>query len=260
MSDQLELHDIQALAVLQSSLNRFQSDIEDALAQANAKIVRAQQWVAGVTQQRRHDLEAARRQVAECEYALHRCENSGCYDQFGRYWPPDCTGEQIALHRARQDEQACQDRLMKAYTWQSRIDAAASEFAGQSNQMEQVAGSETTRACAELAGLAQRYTEVHAGAASLAGALARPGAEGKHAYPYQKARKEFMLDSLSDPGIAKHIRGWMQQEYNRYGKSGYWHSPPGYDVGHKVPGIDQASNFRWEEAGMNRSRGGKFKR
>jgi hypothetical protein len=69
-----------------------------------------------------------------------------------------------------------------------------------------------------------------------------------------------MLASLSDPNVAKHIKGWIQQEVNRVGNSGYWRSPPGYDVGHKTTGIDQPDNFQWENSGMNRSKGAKFKR
>lgn len=84
--------------------------------------------------------------------------------------------------------------------------------------------------------------------------------EGVHGYRYQKARKEFMIRSLSDPSVGKHIKGWIAQEIRRSGKSGYWKSPPGYDVGHRTPGIDKASNLRWENSSMNRSRGAKHKR
>ncbi len=83
---------------------------------------------------------------------------------------------------------------------------------------------------------------------------------GKHAYPYQKARKEFMNNSLTDPKVGKDIKGWIKQEKNRVGKSGYWRSPPGFDVGHKQPGIDKAKNFQWENSSMNRRKGAKYKR
>jgi hypothetical protein len=84
--------------------------------------------------------------------------------------------------------------------------------------------------------------------------------EGTHGYPYQKARKEFMINSLSDPKVGKDIKGWIIQEKNRVGNSRYWRSPPGYDVGHKEPGIDKANNLHWEYSSMNRRKGAKYKR
>lgn len=81
-----------------------------------------------------------------------------------------------------------------------------------------------------------------------------------HGYEYQVARKEFMENSLSDFNTPSFIKGWIQQEMNQRGDGGYWRSPPGFDVGHRIPGLDDAGNFRWEEAAMNRSRGGMFGR
>jgi hypothetical protein len=69
-----------------------------------------------------------------------------------------------------------------------------------------------------------------------------------------------MLASLENAKVASHIRGWIQQEINRVGKSKYLKSPPGYDVGHRKRGIDVAENFQWESIDMNRSKGAKFKR
>jgi hypothetical protein len=84
--------------------------------------------------------------------------------------------------------------------------------------------------------------------------------EGTHGYPYQVARKKFMVRSMADHKTGKDIKGWIKQEANRVGKSGYWRSPPGYDVGHKKPGIDRPSNFQWELSSMNQRKGGKYKR
>lgn len=82
-----------------------------------------------------------------------------------------------------------------------------------------------------------------------------------HGSDYQRARKEFMRRSLDDSSmVADHIQGWIKQEIRSRGESGYWRSPPGYDVGHNKPGINDPDNFRWESSDMNRSRGGKYKR
>lgn len=84
--------------------------------------------------------------------------------------------------------------------------------------------------------------------------------EGQHSAAYKAARKEFMRRSLDDPDVASRIKDWIRQEMRTRGEGGYWRSPPGFDVGHLVAGIDDPENFRWENADMNRSRGGKYHR
>ena len=81
-----------------------------------------------------------------------------------------------------------------------------------------------------------------------------------HGSDYQRARKEFMRSSLDDPNVAGRIKGWVKNEMRDKGESGYWRSPPGFDVGHREPGINSPDNFRWENSDMNRSRGGKHHR
>ena len=88
-----------------------------------------------------------------------------------------------------------------------------------------------------------------------------PVSSNTHGSDYQRARKEFMRNSLNDSSmVAGHIQGWIKQEINSRGELGYWRSPPGYDVGHNTPGLNSPENFRWENSDMNRSRGGKYKR
>jgi hypothetical protein len=84
--------------------------------------------------------------------------------------------------------------------------------------------------------------------------------EGEHSTPYKRARKEFMRRSLNDPNVASRIKEWIRQEIATRGEDGYWRSPPGFDVGHIIPGLDAPENFRWENADMNRSRGAKSHR
>ena len=90
------------------------------------------------------------------------------------------------------------------------------------------------------------------------GLLSSIPTKSTHDNTYKTARKEFMRNSLDDPNVAAHIKGWVRQEIRSRGESGYWRSPPGYDVGHHVQGINSSDNFRWENSSMNRSRGGRF--
>lgn len=93
---------------------------------------------------------------------------------------------------------------------------------------------------------------------------------GKHGYVYQKARQQFLHSRVNDPNEPRHVRGWVQQELNRLnsrqsaleagarppGGSNRIRGVPGYDVGHRIPGIDLPDNFRLEHPSTNRARPG----
>lgn len=76
-----------------------------------------------------------------------------------------------------------------------------------------------------------------------------------HGSDFQSAKREFMENSINDWRTPGHISGWLKQEQREHG-SGYWHNPPGYDVGHSNPNSNDPSSFRWENSDMNRARGG----
>jgi len=116
--------------------------------------------------------------------------------------------------------------------------------------------------------------------------LKNPG--GGHGYQYQKERYKFLMALADDPKAPKDVRNWIKQEQRRIwntqklkasgkleqanknakkneGKKGrepktkvrtsvYIRTPPGYDVGHRVAGIDMASNFQLELSSMNRAK------
>jgi hypothetical protein len=88
-----------------------------------------------------------------------------------------------------------------------------------------------------------------------------------HGWAYQKARQEFLRGLLQDPNQPRFIKGWVRQEMRRLQQLAKGGSPgkrrtarlrgiPGFDVGHRRPGIHQARNFRLENASTNRARPG----
>jgi hypothetical protein len=97
---------------------------------------------------------------------------------------------------------------------------------------------------------------------------------GKHGYAYQKARQQFLRSRINDPNEPRHVRGWIQQELNRLdarqsalqaglrppGGGNRIRGVPGYDVGHRIPGIDLPDNFRLEDSSVNRARPGIVRR
>lgn len=169
MSDPLELYDIQALLALQAAFSRFGSDVQEGLASSSAQIRQTLEWLNHVINERKHQLEEARRRVDACEAALYRCANSGFMDAAGNYYLPNCSAEEWALQAARQREQFCQERLEKAYEWSGRVSAAVAQFEPQANALSQLASEQSAQAGMQLGILAQRYSEVHRGSSPILG-------------------------------------------------------------------------------------------
>jgi hypothetical protein len=88
-----------------------------------------------------------------------------------------------------------------------------------------------------------------------------------HGWPYQKARQAYLRGLLQDPNQPRFVKGWVRQELrrlqqlNRHRQKGKRRASrvrgvPGFDVGHRLPGIHNAANFRLEHAATNRARPG----
>ena len=73
---------------------------------------------------------------------------------------------------------------------------------------------------------------------------------------FQAGKAALKRNSINDPKVPSHIRGWLRNEQRTRGNNArLWRNPKGHDVGH-----DSQGNLRWESTDMNRSRGGKFKK
>ncbi len=74
---------------------------------------------------------------------------------------------------------------------------------------------------------------------------------------YRKARNRLKRDSINNPNLPRHIRGWLEQEkWHRGNNPSNWRNPPGYDTGHINP--NDNTQLRWETSHQNRSRGARF--
>lgn len=101
----------------------------------------------------------------------------------------------------------------------------------------------------------------------LARAGVREAESGGHGWQYQKARQEYLRRLLQDPNQPRFVKGWIVQELRRLEQLNRSRSKgkrratrlrgvPGYDVGHRLPGVHRAANFRLEHASTNRARPG----
>lgn len=218
--------------------------------QAKARVACCQKAVATAKQA----VSVAKEGVASAENAVNAAERSVEYTQAAERLA------HVAQEKAAMEMESAENMMTDVRAALSLTDEAALHLRT-ADQAEDTAQLYSTNGRKELAYREQLLRDLNRPPfdSGVQVKITKSG-EGTHGYPYQKARKEFMRTSLSDSDIAKHIKGWIQQEINRVGKSRYWRSPPGYDVGHKTAGIDQPENFHWENSGMNRSKGAKFKR
>ncbi len=76
---------------------------------------------------------------------------------------------------------------------------------------------------------------------------------GKHGKQYRKGREKFLGNLINDSKQPKWIRGMMKTKLLQ--NRSYMRGIPGYDVGHRFPGIDVPDNYRIEMVSMNRGRG-----
>lgn len=257
--------------------NRRETNAETAaVSRARSEVLHAKQIVAVAEQEvaeAREEVEKAKARVACCKKAVTLATDAvstaqGCISQATqainfaeRSLEFAYAAESLvknAHKEAKEELDAAESMMFETRAALEFTDSAATHLrnADRAEESAQVYAKNVT---SELGYRIQSLHELNR-PSLFSGAYGTYSTEGTHGYPYQKARKEFMYESLVDSNVAKHIKGWIRQEVNRVGNSGYWRSPPGYDVGHKVAGIDHAENLQWENSGMNRSKGAKFKR
>lgn len=250
-----KVQSVQALIDLKTSINYFGNEAQASLQCAEQEILSTEEWL---RQRLAHwKMEEHRRQNAllAAEKALASCKASGYRDEDGYYHAPDCTSYEFAVSQAVTQLQEAQAEINNIKQWTSKVNQATASYRAQAHRLSRIISSDIPNASAFLG---KKITELQSYLGAKSG-LRSSQSEETHGYPYQKARKAFMVTSLSDPNVGKNIKGWIKQELNRVGKSGYLRSPPGYDVGHKIPGIDLPDNFQWEHSNSNRSKGAKHK-
>lgn len=102
--------------------------------------------------------------------------------------------------------------------------------------------------------------------------MSLPEAEtSSHGWPYQKARQVYLRGLLQDPNQPRFVKGWVRQELRRLQqlnrfrpanrrRASRLRGVPGFDVGHRLPGLHTPANFRLENAATNRARPGLARR
>lgn len=225
--------EVYALSDLNSALHRLMASSDEALAQAEQAIEDENGRLQQIVRQREAEVGRCKR---EYEICLSMRDDGG-------YSLP-CTAEAEALA-------AAQAALAEACDCAKLFADQAQQFRDQAIKLQQSIRTTTEAARSYLAehieaGLA--YLEAHPNeVGSVSGA-------GTHGSRYQKARREWFrrgADGELWGTEGRQLQGWMRQEVHR---GGYYRSPPYYDTGHRLAGIDIPENFRWEDRDVNRLR------
>jgi hypothetical protein len=234
---QIYIRDLELLLNLQNGLSQFNYGVKDVLKMVDHDISTTQNRLVQRTDYWRSELRKR-------EDALDACRVTGS---------GDCSYEAQAVRQA-------QDALEKLKQLSSRLEKAIGEYRSPANRLDKLVNSKMSKAKGDIDRSIQKYQSY------LAQQSQGSSSSGHrtHDYTYQKERHKFILNTIrEDPAISNvpnYIRGELETSYRRVGEHGYIPSPKGYDVGHKIPGWNHWSNFRWEDSWMNSYRGGKFKR
>lgn len=274
MSNSLNLKDVNSLIDLGASLRKFKQGILQLISEIQTQICKDSEWIQDKVINCQREVERSQREVEHAKMDLNRCQRSGSRDRDGRYQPPNCSAEEAALAKAEAYLKEWQTKLQIAQKWRSQIEQQVTEFSKEERRLSNLATEETGKALQDLGRLIAGYQAVEASALHVSTSFSGDipyttgfdfvninqqllRSEGSHGALYKKAKKEFFLRSLDDPEVKKSITGWIKQEIRQSGLNGAWRNPPGFDVGHRIAGLDRPENFHWENSDMNRSRGGK---
>lgn len=238
MAGRIQVRDLELLLDLQTNLSQFNYGALEVISMVDREIRSCQEKL----QQRMGYWQV---ELRKREAALHSCQS----DKENR----GCRAELAAVHQA-------QDAIEQLRKLSNRIEQAVGEYGGILRRYEQLLYQKITKGKGDLEKSINKYQRYLAHQNGRAGSSSHK----THGYEYQRERHKFILNTIHEhrilTNVSSSIRGDLITKVRNKGENSYIRSPKGYHVGHKFPGWNHWSNYRWEESGMNSFRGGKFKR
>jgi hypothetical protein len=239
MAGRIYVRDLETLLNLQTELSQFNYGVNKVLSDVNRSLSKTKETLRTRSQFWTNELHKR-------EAALRACQSDRDEDR-------NCSGEAAAVRQA-------QEAIQKIKTLNSRLEQAEGEYMPNHNRISQLVNGEISRAKGNLQRSIEKYQNY---LAQLTVGHAGSGYR-THNYEYQKERRRFILNTLKEDSaltnVGSAIRGEVQTNINQSGGKWYIRSPKGMHVGHRIPGWNHWSNFRWEGAYENSYRGGKYKR
>lgn len=144
------VRNIQALVELKTALVRFQSDVQASLLSAQQEIHRTQEWLAERERHWKRQVEQSEQALRQAQAALARCEASGTYDREGRYYPPNCAGQEREVTAAQQQLGQTRAELENAQQAVRAVQQQAGEFQREAQRLTVILNNDVAKATALL--------------------------------------------------------------------------------------------------------------
>jgi ElaB/YqjD/DUF883 family membrane-anchored ribosome-binding protein len=235
MPNRVFVRDLDLIVDLDTAISKFNYGAREVIQRA-AREIRARQEE--IDSRRQYWLAEHRRREARFEACISDEDQN-------------CSAERAAVTEA-------EDALGRLRSLSLKVEQAIDEYQSCASRLQDVLDTTVGKAKADLSRITNKYQSY------LASQGTSVGSANVHGYQYQKARHQYILNCLKDDpalsNLPRFIRAHLQSEFERTNGKYYMRSPAGYHVGHKIPRWNHPSNFRWELAGMNSWRGGKFGR
>lgn len=272
----INLKSIRALIALGFGLRAYKKNALEELASIDHNLSEAMNWANERVHYWQNETLKAKLKVDKTRLNLEKQNNQSRAKATGENSDQTASvAQNRAVNEALIQLKSCEVKLQKAIIWRDRLFQAKNGFDKEEIRYKNLLTNHTQSALGRLGILISKYQAIYhynfnkSSSNSLssnsefdrqklnANILA---SEGQHGAMYEMAKKAFILKSLDDPNTPGYIKGWVHQEINSFSKRGYLRNPPGFQVGHRIKGLDDPKYFGWENADMNQFRGGKFKR
>lgn len=249
-SDNVNVKQVQALVDLNSELIKYGQNLSNDIRSIQREIDATIEWI--------NERERFwRRKVTECERNLQQAKReyalciASISDDDETYH--DCSSEAANISQCEKELSAAKSQLEVVHRWKSTVNSKVSEFMVHLKRVREINNSTISQSSSFLKNKIKELDRYNSISIPSPSSLPRIG---KHGYSYTKAKQEMLLRALDDPSISREIKGWIRNERRRVsrGEANSMRMPPGYDAGHRIPGVDTAANLRFEDIWINRSR------
>ncbi|MCC6189033.1 MAG: hypothetical protein IT318_08355 [Anaerolineales bacterium] len=270
----VSLKTVRSLVNIGSALRTFKKSTIEELAAVDHHLAETLNWVDQRVRHWQKEEQLKQRQIDNLRTELRglQARATARTDRLARTKVAEQTR---VLEDVLRQQRVVSEKLRKAVLWKERLMRAKVEFDKEENRFKNTLLNHTHKAQSRLGILISKYQAIYhyrlsphsTGSLETGAEFDRQAlnpstlaSEGQHGALFQRAKQAFKLRTPDDSNAPSYIKGWILQEKNSFAKRGYIRNPPGFQVGHRVKGIDDPARFAWENADMNEYRGGKFRR
>lgn len=131
--------EVTALKALVGAIARFTGETGMALSSAEYEIQQTESWLGERRTYWAGEVQRCEQVVAAADATLSACLASGYVDpESGVYYPPNCSAEEVALTRAREESWRVQQELNRVELWIGNVAREAESYRDQAAQVSRL--------------------------------------------------------------------------------------------------------------------------